>query len=65
VNWLVGQSVLLGLPVENWTMLSFIVAMTSFVSCGGQADRESRVSRSVRNKRRWRYAETSGCSRDF
>jgi hypothetical protein len=31
VNWLVGQSVLLSLPVENWTMLSFIVAMTSFV----------------------------------
>jgi hypothetical protein len=31
VNWLVGQSLLFGLPVENWTMLTFIVAMTSFV----------------------------------
>jgi hypothetical protein len=31
VNWLVGQSMLLGMPVENWTVFSFIIAMTSFV----------------------------------
>jgi hypothetical protein len=30
VDWLVGKSVLLGVPVENWMALSFIIAMTSF-----------------------------------
>jgi len=34
VNWLVGQSVLLGMPVENWTVFTFIIGMTSFaVAC--------------------------------
>ena len=31
---LVGQSVLLGMPVENWTVFTFIIGMTSFaVAC--------------------------------
>jgi hypothetical protein len=29
IEW-TGQSVLLGVPVENWMALSFIIAMTSF-----------------------------------